>query len=159
MIISDTRTVAEFMPELGALISQALQHDDGTATGRYLLRGEDVTVTLSEDQLRPQQGAPLEVHQEFADVQIVLRGIERYGYLAGTYSGAYATQEFGTRDIAFLDADTDCQYADLDPRQLAIFLPGTPHKPLCLAAEGCSSVRKAIIKIRRSALQEFFRIQ
>ncbi len=141
--------------KLSSLVNKALELDKDTNLGKIPLEGDEIFVTFSNDNLQPKEDRKLELHRQYADVQIVLKGTERYGYLIGTYQGDFVDNKLEKDDVAFIDAEYPCQYVDLKAKDLIVFFPGTPHKPLCKAHVG-TKVRKAVIKIKASRIKEFF---
>ncbi|MBQ8707516.1 MAG: YhcH/YjgK/YiaL family protein [Succinivibrionaceae bacterium] len=159
MIVTDIATAGGFSARLGDVISKALAVAAKQSIGKYPIEGDDITVTVSEDLLENAAERRLEVHREYADIQIVLEGRERYGYIPGSCRKEYETDRLDTDDIAFLKLSEECQYADLAPKQLAVFFPGAAHKPLCIPPTGETRVKKAIIKIRKNRLKDLFSLQ
>ena len=159
MIVTDIATASCFSARLGDVISQALAIAAEQNIGKYPIEGDDITVTVSEDILENASERRLEVHREFADIQIVLEGHEKYGYIAGNCRKEYETDRLDTDDIAFLRLSQECQYVDLAPEQLVVFFPGTAHKPLCIPSAGGTRVKKAIVKIRKNRLKDLFSLQ
>ena len=88
MIVTNLSTIKETYPKIWQYVHTALTayEKNPAASGRQEIDGEMVFFTLSEDHLQPQEERRLEVHRRYADVQIVLKGSERYGYTAGRCS-------------------------------------------------------------------------
>ena len=86
MIVTNLSTIKETFPKIWQYVHTALTayEKNPAASGRQEIDGEMVFFTLSEDPLQPQEERRLEVHRRYADVQIVLKGSERYGYTAGS---------------------------------------------------------------------------
>lgn len=156
MIVTDIKNISSVNPKLGKLIDKALEFEKLGKNGKYSLQGNDITATVSEDHLEEQSKRSLELHHEFADVQIVVKGKERYGYMIGSFEGKLETDRLESDDLAFLPLEQECQYTDLEQNQLVVFLPKTPHKPLCIPSTENKIVKKVIIKIRKNLLTEYF---
>jgi biofilm protein TabA len=159
MIVTDIKTISLNNPRLLKLINKALEYANEGKTGKFSLQDDDITLTISEDILEDQNSRKLEMHREYADVQIVLEGKERYGYMIGSYEGKLETDNLSSNDLAFLPSEQNCQYTDISQHQFVVFLPHTPHKPLCICDPAVKKVKKAIIKIRKNRLEEFFGLE
>ena len=156
MIVTDIKNISSVNPKLEKLVEKALEFEKLGKNGKYSLLNNDITATISEDQLEEQSKRSLELHHEYADVQIVLKGKERYGYMIGSYEGKLETDRLESDDLAFLPLEQECPYTDLEQNQLVIFLPKTPHKPLCIPSPENKIVKKIIIKIRKNLMAEYF---
>jgi len=158
MIVTNLSTIKETYPKIWQYVHTALTayEKNPGASGRQEIDGEMVFFTLSEDPLQPQEERRLEVHRRYADVQIVLKGSERYGYTAGIFNGNFAENTLEQNDLAFAAVDEPCQYTDLKENDAVIFLPGHAHKPLCIPADGNRLVKKAIIKIDSRLFPDLF---
>lgn len=112
--------------------------------GRHEVMGEDLILTISTNELRSVENAPLEAHNEYIDIQIVISGTEGYGVcgreLCNNSRGGYDE----TRDIEFFD-DKIKNIITLEANDFVIFFPEDAHAPLI----GEGKVKKAIFKIRR----------
>ncbi len=140
-------------PKLKELIERGLSLDDGTVTGKFELDGSKITVTFSNDRLEPASERRLEVHAAYADIQIVLKGTEKYGYLSGTEL-KLVENRLEKDDVAFADIKEQCSYRDLGAGDAVVFLPGEYHKPLCVA-DSCQFVRKAIFKVSKDLISGY----
>jgi YhcH/YjgK/YiaL family protein len=133
---------------LGDRIARAiefLQHTDleGLADGRYELEGGDLYALVQQYTSKlPAQGR-WEAHEQYADLQLVVRGEERMGY--GPIS-RFARGEYDTaKDIEFLSGDAD--YLRLTPGEFVVLWPGEVHMPGMAAGEPVA-VKKVVVKIR-----------
>lgn len=123
-------------------IDYVLAHRDAEV-GRYEIQGEDCFVMFVEAQKRPIADAKLEVHDRYIDVQVVLQGVEGFGWKPRVEclapQGAFNTE----KDILLFDDAYD-RVVEASVGELAIFFPEDGHAPLV----GGGSVRKAIIKVK-----------
>ena len=86
-----------------------------------------------------------EVHSAYIDIQAPISGEETIGFID---MDAANTPGFSAeKDIGFIDAATDLHV--IKPGQFAIFLPPYGGHAPCLSANGATSVRKVVIKVRR----------
>ena len=109
--------------------------------GRTEVDGENVFINVMEADLSP-DSTRLEYHKKYADLQIDLTGGEGWGY--ATDPGA-ETKPF-TGDIGFQDAPCVVN-GTMGGGRFVLFFPLELHKP-GVARPECTSVRKAIVKIR-----------
>ena len=112
------------------------------ADGRYEIDGRRVFMTIATSPMRPAEEAPLEAHDRYADIQIVLSGSETYGW-ADRQSLSSPRGEFdAAADIVFYD-DSPTRFFTLQAGEMTVFMPSDAHAPLI----GAGSVRKCIVKV------------
>ena len=125
-----------------AIVFLRAAFDHGIEPGRYVLVPDRMWIAVEKVSGRSQSGAMLEAHRRFIDIQLVLGGHERIGWLpledCGPPSEPYSVE----RDIEFF-GDRPSAWLDLAPGQFAIFYPRDAHAPLA----GTGEVFKAIAKI------------
>ena len=112
--------------------------------GRYPLC-EQSYMTLQSYQTKPLSQTRFEVHQAYADIQILLSGKE---LISCAPSDAFHTQTaYDTQaDIAFGDAIQPVVDLHMSQKNFALFWPGEPHRP-CILWEDAMPVRKVVIKL------------
>ena len=112
--------------------------------GRHPLDGEDIFVNVMEPALKRKEEAPLEVHNAYIDIQVILEGAcETFGWSErrdcrrprGTFDPA--------KDILFYD-DSPQTYFTLRRGQFVLCFPEDAHAPMV----GEGTIRKAIVKVR-----------
>ncbi len=111
--------------------------------GRHIIDGDEIFVNIVERELKNAADAKLEVHNLYADIQIVISGSdEGFGYLERCKLQE-PTAEFNTeKDIQFFaDAPQTIYY--MRPGQFTLLLPEDAHAPLI----GSGVVRKAVVKV------------
>ena len=141
------------LPGVG-LVAEALQARADRVLGeRVELDGERVFLLPQAVALRDTPDAMWESHRRYADVQVVLEGVERYGWCeaeAAAVREPYDAQQ----DVAFHDPPGSIGRPGgvrftLTPGRFAIFLPGEVHAP-CLrpaAARKGAEVVKVVAKV------------
>ncbi len=112
------------------------------AAGRHAIDGDRVYVLIDDRAGRGREGAQLEAHHKYIDVQLTIEGGEEIGWrpLAGCRRRAGEFDE--GRDIGFFD-DRPETWLAVPPGHFAIFFPTDAHAPL----GGRGALKKAIVKI------------
>ena len=114
---------------------------DSLVCGSVAVDGDRVFATLSETQTLP-GGRPSEAHDLYADIQIILRGRERF--VLG-FDPVLNDLEPG-KDLRYCQAEKNLPF-NLEAGQFVIFLPGEAHSPGGAVA-GPEPCRKLIVKVR-----------
>ena len=112
--------------------------------GYYSIQGEDIKVKIQRYTTVPTPERKIEVHSRYMDIQCMIRGNERFGYLPPErieQPGIYDLE----RDIAFPDGT--CDYLTLAEGSFFIAFPGEAHQTKCMRNRP-EQVVKAILKIR-----------
>jgi YhcH/YjgK/YiaL family protein len=146
MIFDDLEQAARYYPiHLGFRAGfQYLRETDLSrlAPGRHAIYGERLFVVIGEDEGRGHEGAKLEAHRRYLDIQVALSGNEEIGWKALSDCRDVETPYSDERDIAFFRDSPDSWIA-LPPGKFMIFYPSDAHAPL--ASRG--AVRKAVVKV------------
>jgi biofilm protein TabA len=109
---------------------------------RHDIDGDRLYVSIARTDGRGRDGARLEAHRRYIDIQLTIEGHEEIGWKplgdctqpAGTFDA--------TKDIAFFN-DRPESWLSLPAGHFAIFFPDDAHAPL----GGQGTVQKAIMKI------------
>ena len=112
------------------------------ADGRNDIDGDAMFVILDRKSGRGRDGARLEAHRRYIDIQFTISGDEEIGWtpLASCTEPAGAFDE--AKDIGFF-ADTPSAWLRVPAGSFAIFFPEDAHAPLA----GHGALVKAIVKI------------
>ncbi len=114
------------------------------ALGDVEIDGREVYAFVKQTELTKENTA-WEAHERYADIQIILDGAERMGYLP------FLQQEVVTpynpeKDCGFYQGDAGTELT-LAAGDFVIFLPGELHRPDCPV--GAQSVsKKMVVKVR-----------
>jgi biofilm protein TabA len=111
-------------------------------TGRHAIDGEWLYVSIDLKEGRGHDGARLEAHHRYIDIQFTLEGAEEIGWLPLESCGTPAAPFDEIRDIVFYE-DRPRTWVSVPPGQFAIFFPDDAHAPL----GGRGPMKKAIAKI------------
>lgn len=146
MIVDTLRNIASYasLSDHFATAVRFLQTADLTAlpVGITEVDGQQVYVNLQQTDLRPHAPA-WEAHAAYADIQLILRGQERFGY--APEAELHPLQE--ERDFRTCTAHSSF-YFDLTEGQFAIFLPGEPHDPCHPVTDVPERGLKLVVKVR-----------
>lgn len=110
--------------------------------GRHTIDGDRMYVSIDHKDGRGREGARLEAHRRYIDIQVTIDGDEEIGWmpLAACESASAGFDE--SKDVGFFDGRVTTWLAV--PRgTFAIFFPDDAHAPLA----GRGLLKKAIVKI------------
>jgi len=110
--------------------------------GKYPIEGEEIYCTISQGAGKALEEAPLEVHDSYIDVHILLSGEEVMGWRDRSRCHADDAVYDQERDIAFLSESPEV-FISLTPEQFVIFFPHDAHAPMI----GNGPIKKAIVKV------------
>ena len=113
------------------------------APARYDIDGENIFMTVTDAQLRKAEEAPLEVHDRYTDIQILIAGNESFGWADRSTLTSPRGEMDPDKDILFFD-DCPSGFVTLRPGQMVIFALHDAHAPLI----GDGTVRKVIVKVK-----------
>lgn len=156
MFIGTLAHWAEHKKVLPAAIVKAVdavrsQNISTLAAGRYEIDGSQMFFMVQEMNSRRLEDTRSEAHQQYADVQIVLNGPERYG-VAPPDAALVATEDrLDEKDIAFYPDPANESFVDMGSDMFAVFYPGEFHRPACSVSQTVA-LRKIVIKVHRSLL-------
>jgi YhcH/YjgK/YiaL family protein len=113
------------------------------APGRHAIDGERLYVSIDHEDGRGREGARLEAHRKYIDIQLTIEGDEQIGWapLADCRPSAAFDP---ARDVGFFDTRPDT-WLSVPPGRFAIFFPDDAHAPLA----GRGPLRKAVVKVER----------
>jgi biofilm protein TabA len=114
--------------------------------GKYDIDGENAFAIVNEYTTRPLSECDPESHRDYADIQIMIDGAERFGY-APFLDQAATTPYNPERDVALYTlAEEDLSYITLPAGQFIIFFPSDIHQPEVFVHQP-EPVKKVVIKI------------
>ena len=112
---------------------------------RLELRGEELFINRIDAPSNPQDEQPIEAHESYIDIQILLEGRERIGWLPRAKCLSPRAPYDESKDIIFYH-DQPTSYVDLLPGDFVILFPEDGHAPFI--GDG-SPISKLIVKVRR----------
>ena len=146
MIIDRVENVHRYSA-LGGRIGRALEsmRDANLAAlepGRLELEGRGLYVLVSDYVTRRQEEGRWEAHKRYIDLQAVVAGAERMGYVPASRLEAGPYDE--EKDVTWLSGSGP--FLPLLPGDFMLLWPGEAHMP-GIALEEPTPVRKVVIKI------------
>src|ERR1700743_119084 len=109
-------------PNFAKAIEYALSTDFTTLeTGKYAIEGDDVFAIINEYTTKPASECDPESHREYADIQMMISGVERFGY-APLINQPETTPYNEEKDFALYTIDAEAlDYITLHPGEFIIF--------------------------------------
>lgn len=110
--------------------------------GRHTIDGDRIYLSIDHKDGRGRDGARLEAHRRYIDIQVTIDGDEEIGWMPLAACGLPAGGFDESKDVGFFDTPVTTWLAV--PRgSFAIFFPHDIHAPLA----GRGPLKKAIVKI------------
>ena len=109
--------------------------------GRHAVDGDQMFLSIDRVVGRGRDGARLEAHRRYIDIQLTLEGVEEIGWMTRSECSKAAAFD-PERDIGLFD-DRPQTWLVVPPGHFCIFFPEDAHAPLA----GRGRVDKAILKI------------
>jgi YhcH/YjgK/YiaL family protein len=122
--------------------------------GRYEIQGDQLFVILGKMEAKPLEETRPEAHNDFLDIQCLLKGRETIGF-AQRRKGIQPVEDLlAEKDICFYGQDLQGEsFLALEADDFAIFFPDDIHRPLVKRGD-LDFVRKAVVKIHMDLLAE-----
>jgi biofilm protein TabA len=142
-------------PNFEKAIKYALSTDLATIeTGKYPIDGENVLAIVNEYTTKPASDCDPESHRDYADIQIMIAGAERFGYTP--LEDQLATTPYRPEnDVAFYSIPPEeLNYITLRPGQFIIFFPSDIHQPEVFTQQP-QLVRKVVLKVALEPMANF----
>jgi biofilm protein TabA len=112
------------------------------APGRHEIDGDRMYVSIDHQDGRGEQGARLEAHRRYIDIQYSIDGDELIGWMPLARCAAPDGAFDETKDVGFF-ADRPSTWVSVPPGSFTIFFPHDAHAPKA----GRGPLKKAIVKI------------
>lgn len=112
-------------------------------TGRYELCGNDLFAIVSDSDMHPESDTPLEVHNQYIDIQLPVSKAETFGWKARSELKDEKRKFDTEKDIQFF-GDAKTTLFSVSSGNFVIFFPQDGHAP-CI---GEGTIRKVVVKIK-----------
>lgn len=118
--------------------------------GTYPIQGKEIYALVQQITTCPVEEKKPESHKKYLDIQYVVAGHEKLGFLAdkGEYPVVSCKEE---HDIYFYDALENENFIIAGPGDYSIFFPNDIHRPGCIA-DTPQVIRKVVVKVSMDAL-------
>lgn len=124
--------------------------------GNYPLQGTDIELRVMTYTTRPEAQAVLEAHREFIDIQVCLAGEERIDWYP-INTVAIKDEYDAARDAAFyVPAPPAPATVHLKPGMFVVLFPNDGHAAALTPVSGEQQVKKLVIKLRVSLVEDSF---
>lgn len=110
--------------------------------GRHTIDGDRMYVSIDHKEGRGREGARLEAHRRYIDIQFTIDGDEEIGWMPLAACGLPAGGFDASKDVGFFDARVTT-WLGVPRGTFAVFFPDDVHAPLA----GRGLLKKAIVKI------------
>ncbi|MBW7571337.1 YhcH/YjgK/YiaL family protein [Caproiciproducens faecalis] len=113
---------------------------------------ESITLKIQNPILCPREGKYPEVHREYIDIMMVLKGKERLYFFPDT-KGNQIHEVIPERDLTFYESSKEVNENTLVlcPNDYVIFFPWDAHIPFCTVSQE-ENIKKCVLKVKMSAL-------
>ncbi len=112
--------------------------------GKYKIDRENIFALISEYKTKSEQEGKLEAHRKYIDVQYVISGEEKMGYVP--LNGQQILEPYKEEnDVIFFTGDKS--FTKVSYGMFAIFFPEDVHMP-GISTGKISDVKKLVIKVR-----------
>lgn len=112
------------------------------AAGRHPIEGDEIYLSIDHVDGRGREGARLEAHRNYIDIQVTIEGAEEIGWRPIPDCRQPAGDFSENKDIGFYD-DPSLAWFAMPPGKFAVFFPEDAHAPL----GGLGPLKKAVVKI------------
>ena len=122
--------------------------------GRYSVDGENVMAIVNEYTTKPATECDPESHREYADIQVMVTGVEKFGYIPFREQEA-TTPYRPEKDVALYSIPVEeMNYITLETGEFIIFFPNDIHQPEVFV-EQPELVRKVVMKVALRPMANF----
>ena len=135
-----------YNPRMKAAFDFLHKHRDGKLPdGEHEIDGRSVYAIVMEVATREQKDAIWESYRKYIDIQYVVSGQERMGWVHLDHVKETVTMPYdATKDAALYTGDGT--WLDVKAGEFAVFGPTDVHAPV-IRLNGCQKVRKIVVKV------------
>lgn len=116
----------------------------------YEIQGRDIYVMIQDITTQPAEMRRAERHDLYLDIQYIVSGTERMGYVPYTGKEEILDNPENKDVVHYTNLENET-FVDVNAGSYCIFFSNDIHRPGCAAGEPMA-VRKAVIKIKESIL-------
>jgi len=115
-------------------------------TGKYQIDGDNIFAIVNEYTTKPVSECSPESHRDYADIQIVISGTERFGYTPLTDQPETSPYNPEKDYALYSISEEDLNYITLPAGQFIIFFPSDIHQPEVFQHQP-DLVKKVVLKV------------
>lgn len=112
--------------------------------GRHEVDGDNVYALVAREPGRKKEGAQLEAHEKYIDIQLVLAGNDEMGWKPTSRCKGPAGEYDPEKDFQLFDDEPDA-WVMTKPGMFAVFFPGDAHMPLISSG----ALHKVVVKVAK----------
>ena len=134
------KVIAEVCDYLNTLDLNALEN------GRHDIN-DQIYMNVMEPETAEPSSKKAELHHEYLDVQVLIRGTENIE-VGANYPDLSKYESYNEADDYQLCADIDDKFTvTMKPQMFAVFYPYEPHKPCCVVNGKTEKIKKLVVKV------------
>ena len=131
------KVIAEVCDYLNTLDLNALEN------GRHDIN-DQIYMNVMEPETAEPSSKKAELHHEYLDVQVLIRGTENIE-VGANYPDLSKYESYNEADDYQLCADIDDKFTvTMKPKMFAVFYPYEPHKPCCVVNGKTEKIKKTL---------------
>lgn len=135
-----SKAIAEVCDYLNTLDLNALEN------GRHDIN-DQIYMNVMEPETAEPSSKKAELHHEYLDVQVLIRGMENIE-VGANYPDLSKYESYNEADDYQLCADIDDKFTvTMKPKMFAVFYPYEPHKPCCVVNGKTEKIKKLVVKV------------
>ena len=134
------KVIAEVCDYLNTLDLNALEN------GRHDIN-DQIYMNIMEPETAEPSSKKAELHHEYLDVQVLIRGTENIE-VGANYPDLSKYESYNEADDYQLCADINDKFTvTMKPKMFAVFYPYEPHKPCCVVNGKTEKIKKLVVKV------------
>lgn len=134
------KVIAEVCDYLNTLDLNALEN------GRHDINDQIYMNVMEPETVEP-SSKKAELHHEYLDVQVLIRGTENIE-VGANYPDLSKYESYNEADDYQLCEDIDDKFTvTMKPKMFAVFYPYEPHKPCCVVNGKTEKIKKLVVKV------------
>lgn len=134
------KVIAEVCDYLNTLDLNALEN------GRHDIN-DQIYMNVMEPETAEPSSKKAELHHEYLDVQVLIRGTENIE-VGANYPDLSKYESYNEADDYQLCAGIDDKFTiTMQPKMFAVFYPYEPHKPCCVVNGKTEKIKKLVVKV------------
>ncbi|WP_118796185.1 N-acetylneuraminate anomerase [Haemophilus haemolyticus] len=134
------KVIAEVCDYLNTLDLNALEN------GRHDIN-DQIYMNVMEPETAEPSSKKAELHHEYLDVQVLIRGSENIE-VGANYPDLSKYESYNEADDYQLCANIDDKFTvTMKPKMFAVFYPYEPHKPCCVVDGKTEKIKKLVVKV------------